>query len=372
MNNNFSKKILIVTDFYTPHISGIVTYIDQMISFFKKKKFIVTVLTTKHNTDLKISEYHKSINIIRCNPTFSISRGTYSFELIKKFLLIYKNYDYINVHYPLTEIFPLIFLLKKKNTILNYHCLPEFGILNIIFKSYFYFFGLIATIKSKKTVVLSKDYFENIIFHKYFSFNLLEIPPFVNKYDAKLINFSKKKNKEIIIGFLGRICKEKGIEILLKLSDLFIKRNINHKILIAGNLNDKRFKKYIDNLLFISKNNKNIEFLNKINEGDKLKFFNRIDVFILPSVNSFEAFGIVQLEAMNHGVPVIATDIKGVRSVINKTSNGFLFKKNNVKELAEKILKIKDSNQLNKQSIIKKTKDNYNKLLFEGLVEKLF
>ena len=41
MNDNYKKKILIVTDYYYPHISGIVTYIDQMINSFKNENYLV-------------------------------------------------------------------------------------------------------------------------------------------------------------------------------------------------------------------------------------------------------------------------------------------------------------------------------------------
>ena len=48
-----SKKILIVSDFFDPHISGIVTYVKQHIKAYKELNFSVTVLTTLHNNSLK-------------------------------------------------------------------------------------------------------------------------------------------------------------------------------------------------------------------------------------------------------------------------------------------------------------------------------
>ena len=47
------KKILIVTDFYNPHKSGITTYIDNMIDTIKNKNHKITILTTLHEHDLK-------------------------------------------------------------------------------------------------------------------------------------------------------------------------------------------------------------------------------------------------------------------------------------------------------------------------------
>ena len=50
------KNLLIVTDFYKPHISGIVTYIDQMIFAKKLRDYQITILTTKHQKNLKNKE----------------------------------------------------------------------------------------------------------------------------------------------------------------------------------------------------------------------------------------------------------------------------------------------------------------------------
>ena len=79
---------------------------------------------------------------------------------------------------------------------------------------------------------------------------------------------------------------------------------------------------------------------------------NSLHVFVLPSVNSFEAFGIVQLEAMVHGVPVIASDLKGVRIPVKFTKNGYTFKNENSSDLADCIIKINNSKYLFNKKII--------------------
>ena len=93
---------------------------------------------------------------------------------------------------------------------------------------------------------------------------------------------------------------------------------------------------------------------------------------VLPSVNSFEAFGIVQLEAMNNGVPVVASNIKGVRSIIKNTQNGYLFQKNNYNELAKILIKIQKFKIKNHQSISENVNAHYSyKLFFEKIKQKI-
>ena len=362
-----SKKILIVSDFYYPHKSGIVTYIDQIINSIKNKDYNITVLTTKNSSNLLDNEKYQNIQIIRCKPTIKISRGLYSIELVLKFIKIYKNYNIVNVHLPLVEIFPIIFFLKKNQSIINYHCLPEFKFIYKIFKFYFFIFGLVAIKRSKNNIVLSKDYFKSLKIHDVFKNKTIEIPPYIKlpKNFFKSIN----QNKIYKIGYLGRISPEKGLEYLIRVSNKLSHNNINHKIIIAGDDNDKRFIKYIKYLKKIS--NENIQFIGLINNIQKENFYLNIDTFVLPSINSFEAFGIVQLEAMSYGIPVIAANIFGVRSVITKTKNGYLFQKENSNDLYNKIILAKDSN-FNKNTIRENVYRNYNKNDFDNKIKKLF
>ena len=360
-----SKKILIVTDFYKPHKSGIVTYISQLIDSLKHNKYEIVVLTTKYNKEIKEIEYLDGVKIVRCKPTLKISRGFYSLELIINFIKLYKKFDIINLHLPLVEIFPIIFFLKRKNTNIHYHCLPEFSLILKIVKFYFYFFGLCASIISKKTLVLSKDYFSNILFHKIIKNKLIEMPPYVLLPD----NYQRKiqQKKKLIIGYLGRLSNEKELEILIEASNKLLLNKIDHELIIAGDSDDKRFKKYIKKLLILSRNNDKIKFVGKINEKEKNNFFKSLNIFILPSVNSFEAFGIVQLEAMSYGIPVVASNIFGVRSIILKTKNGFLFENKKTSDLYDKILLCSKSN-FDSINIRKNIEKEYNKNTFNEKV----
>lgn len=363
-----SKKILIVTDFFDPHISGIVTYVKQHIKAYKELNFSVTVLTTLHNNSLKKEEVIDNIRIIRCKPTIKISRGYYSFGLVYKYYLLHKEFDFINIFFPLTEVFP-IFIKFDSKTFFTYCCLPPSFIHTRLSSLYFYSFGLLSLIFPKKIVTLSNDYFRNTFLHKFFDKKVIEIPPFITK---KNIKKNLNINKQLIIGYLGRICEEKGIETLIKASEILNLKYFNYKLLIAGDLDDKRFNKYIKKIKDKSKTNENIVFTGKINEKEKDNFLSGLDVLVLPSVNSFEAFGIVQLEAMNNGVPVVASDIKGVRSIIKNTQNGYLFQKNNYNELAKILLKIQKFKIKNYQSISENVNAHYSyKLFFEKIKQKI-
>ncbi|NCU44641.1 glycosyltransferase, partial [Candidatus Falkowbacteria bacterium] len=70
-----------------------------------------------------------------------------------------------------------------------------------------------------------------------------------------------------------------------------------------------------------------------VNSEELPSFYNLADLFVLPSINRCEAFGLVLLEAMASGLPCLASNLPGVRQVIS-SANGLLIDPNNANDLA--------------------------------------
>ena len=368
-----NKKILIVSDFYKPHISGITTYIDNFVEIYKEKNDKITILTGNYTGKLEDFEKESNVEIIRTKKLFSFNRGFFSFDLLIKFFHESKKNDKIIIIYPLVEIFPLIFLTNKP-IIFNYICLPNGkSIIEKIFFLYFYFFGIVSMFISKKIVVLTKNYFYQFFLHILFKKKTFEILPYIknNKLNDDYLNLKNDKNF-INIGFLGRLSSEKGIENIIETSNVMVKNNVAHKILIAGDDKDIRFKDYILQLKHKASKNNNINFIGKINEEEKKSFFKKIDFLILPSINSFEAFGLVQLEAMSYGKLVLVSNLKGVNYPVLVTKNGLIFKKYKINQIYQSIIDIKHmSLSLEKKQIINNYKKFFNKEKFEKEFNKI-
>jgi glycosyltransferase involved in cell wall biosynthesis len=79
-------------------------------------------------------------------------------------------------------------------------------------------------------------------------------------------------------------------------------------------------------------------FLGVVSPVELTAFFQECEVTVLPSINSTESYGIVQVESMTSGTPVIATDLPGVRVPIQKTGMGLLIPPSNAAALAEALL----------------------------------
>ena len=169
------------------------------------------------------------------------------------------------------------------------------------------------------------------------------LPNCIDKIDKNFFLKRKKKDKKFTIGGMGRLVDKKGFENLIKvcmeIPDI--------KLLIAGD--GPLMKKYIK----LVKGHKNIKLLGWIK--NKNDFFNEIDVFC--SISKIEPFGIVILEAMARGIPVICSKCNGPKDIIRSGYNGMLIEDDNLAKLA------KDLNEL------KKNKNMLNKFSKNGLQE---
>jgi len=115
-----------------------------------------------------------------------------------------------------------------------------------------------------------------------------------------------------------------------------------------------------------------VVFLGEVKSEDMGSFYSLIDVLVLPSINSTEAFGMVQVEAMMVGVPVVASDLPGVRVPIQKTGMGKIVPIKDSHKLAEAVVEVlvnkkkyvKDKEFITEKFSIENTINFYNILFF--------
>ncbi len=142
---------------------------------------------------------------------------------------------------------------------------------------------------------------------------------------------------DFVIIFVGRNLKRKGFEYLLKALPLL---NRKAKLIVAGG-NDG----YYQNLTKDLKQEKNVFFIGDVPNMEK--YFSASDVFVFPTF--YEGFSLATVEAAACGVPVIAAKANGTEDLIDNGKNGFLLKKRDKKEIAEKLnILMKDRNLLRK------------------------
>lgn len=188
-------------------------------------------------------------------------------------------------------------------------------------------------------------------------------------YGIPLINYAtsnhyRPKNAKFVFGFAGRLVNQKGLDVLLNAAYLLDNKYDFH-ILVAGDgeLRD-RMQRYASRL-------KNIKVLFLGFVSDIHNFYESIDVFVFPS--RFEGFGLVALEAMIHGKPVIGSKVSSIPEVIGDA--GLLFEKENHRELAtlmEKVLNLNSKQLAKLRDKIKKQIKRYDINLMVKKYEKMY
>lgn len=167
-------------------------------------------------------------------------------------------------------------------------------------------------------------------------FKKINPAPFIKKYKLN------PKHKRVL--FVGRMHPEKSVETLVKSIPYIIKEFDNFHIDIVG-------RGYLlDSLKALAKKLgvlDRITFFGKVSDKDLLFAYNACDVFVLPSLAELE--GMVVLEAMACGKPIIIANSKQSASIYFVDKNGLLFESGNEKDLANKILKLLKNDKLRKK-----------------------
>ena len=142
-------------------------------------------------------------------------------------------------------------------------------------------------------------------------------------------------NGEKIIGVVGRLRSEKGHEFLFRAMAGVLQSFPSVRLLIVGDGPDKEKLKDIAVGLDIDKV---IVWAGAKTQEETFSLYGIMDVVVVPS--QFEGFGLTAAEAMAAGVPVVATDVGGLRDVVDRNSTGFLVPYDDARRLREAILRL--------------------------------
>jgi glycosyltransferase involved in cell wall biosynthesis len=165
--------------------------------------------------------------------------------------------------------------------------------------------------------------------------------------------------------FVGRLFPEKSVDTLIKAVPHIIKKHPNTHIMLAGAGHQREKLEKLVQSLGVSKH---ITFLGLVSDEDKVHAYNASDIFILPSLAELE--GMVVLEAMACGKPIIISDAGMSASRYFVDGNGFLFKTKNHEHLAEQVLKLITDADLRKK-MGEKSSENAKNYDIHKSVEKL-
>jgi len=136
---------------------------------------------------------------------------------------------------------------------------------------------------------------------------------------------AKKVQNGTVIGLISNLCPEKGLDDFLAVADQSQKRGLAWRFRLAGPFQTRRLESHYKQLL---RDAGNVEYLGPLYGVGKREFFQGLDVFLFPTRYLSEAEPIVILEALNSGVPCIASDrgciseiLEGVGETVSPSSD---------------------------------------------------
>jgi len=144
------------------------------------------------------------------------------------------------------------------------------------------------------------------------------------------------------IVFVGRLEKRKGVNYLIEAYEIIKKKAPDTRLVIAGpgDLLRKQYEQTV-----ADKGLTDVQFIGFVPSAELPSYYRSADVFCAPALYG-ESFGIVLLEAMASGVPVVASDIEGYNSVLTHGKEGLLVPPRDPAAIAEAVLKLLDDKQL--------------------------
>jgi len=167
-----------------------------------------------------------------------------------------------------------------------------------------------------------------------------------------------------VLLFVGRLIRVKGVYYLIKALPEVLKQHPKTKLLIVGSGPEKRrLIQLCAELAIINR----VVFINDVLQEDLIPLYSMANILVLPSIidvtGETEGLGVVLLEAMACRVPVIGSDVGGIRDIIIDGETGLLSEQKKSDSLAEKIIKLLSDEQLRKkikENGFKLVKENFN------------
>ena len=345
-------RVLITSTYFHPYSSGLSVYALRLARGLAELGHEVCVLTSQYDQKLAPEETLAGFRVVRVKVGMKLSKGV----LMPGFHTQAKKWiawaDVVNVHMPQFESVVIARLAKraKKPLVVTYHC-------DLVMSGGWFsrLAGWVTTqlgkwtLKQAQVIVQNTlDYAENSAVLKPYLEKVVEVPTPVDSLDpvpeeAKSfrLRFGLMESDKVL-GLAGRVASEKGYEYLAQALPLVWQKYPSARVVHAGS-----WKGVIGEEAYLAKVEQMIQpfgdkwkSLGFLSDEDFMRFFAACDLLVFSSLNATESFGIVQIEALSQGTPVVASDLPGVRQPVLRTGIGRIVPVRDAESLAEGIISV--------------------------------
>jgi glycosyltransferase involved in cell wall biosynthesis len=343
-------RLLFALTYYRPYTSGLTIYVQRLARAMAQRGHTVTVLTSQYDPSLPQRETIEGVRIVRAPVLARVSKGVLMPTIGWLASALALQHDAMSLHLPQFDASGLALRgrMLRQPVVLTYHCdllLPP-GLLNRAANTAVNISNLAAGTLANTIVAYTQDYADHSPFLSRFADKIRVIPPPVEVApvtEEEVQAFRRRYNiRGPVIGMAARLAAEKGVEVLLNALPRVLETYPEARVLYAGQfenvLGEEAYARRLAPLF--ERYRDHWTFLGTLGAREMAAFFPNCDVLVVPSLNSTESFGLVQIEAMLSGTPCIASNLPGVRQPVMQTGMGLVAPIGNSYALADSLLQL--------------------------------
>jgi len=327
-------KVGLVCPYIYPESGGVAQHVRFLYENLRLRGHDVRIITASHGPQ-RASEG----DILRIGVGFSMptngSVGTLTFSprylgQVRE-LLARERFDLLHFHEPFVPFLSLFLLRESRSVnIATFHAYagfsPSYEVGSRVMR------GHAARLHGRIAVSAAARHFID----RFFPGDYKVIPNGVDVGRfAAAVPLARWKDETPNVLFVGRFEPRKGVLDLLKAHRILRKTGSGNRLLIVGSgPQEREARRYV-----ATRGLQEVEFLGRVSDAEKAQLFRTVDVYASPATGG-ESFGIVLLEAMAAGAPIVASDIHGYKGVVRRGREGLLVPPHEPKELARAIARL--------------------------------
>jgi len=339
-------KIVMLVPYFYPHTGGTEKYVRDLSTALIQEGNEVTVISNNLPREKNAPAHEtlpEGIKVIRLDAVDVLYYLPVSWQFNLKML---EGFDVVHVHVPAFSFLRAVAGKIKQPLVVTYHCdvtvsekyfgMPVPRWMVPVYEGSSNVYARVLLPKADAIYNTTETYAETSPVMKTLPHRVIPIGIFHEKIDeAQKKNHltPDKKNPRQIL-FLGRLAGNKGCDYLVRAMPMILNRFPDAKLIICG---DGEEKSHILDLVTQFGIGPSITFLGTATFDKLVELYYTSLVYVFPSINRLEAFGIVQLEAMANYTAVVASDIPGPNAVMEPGKSGLLVPKQNPEAIADAV-----------------------------------
>jgi phosphatidylinositol alpha-mannosyltransferase len=331
-------KIALVSPYDYPYPGGVTDHITHLDEELTRLGHAVTILAPSSLDETQLTEHRviKLGSVVPVPANGSVARITLSLRLSGKVkaLLNRERFDVIHLHEPLMPALPIT-VLRHSGTVNvgTFHSAWDSRVARLYGNPLLRRFNR----RLHARIAVSPRAREFVGKHFPGDYEIIPNGIAVDEFGEHVAPFPHLRDGKINLLFVGRLEQRKGFAYLLR-AFARLKRDHPHlRLIVVGAYGDKERRRY--EALTRSAGIGDVLFVGRATVADKPRYYRSCDVFCAPSTGG-ESQGIVLLEAMAAGRPIVASNIAGYRDVLRDGREGLLVPPKDAEALASALLRL--------------------------------